>query len=68
MGTCPNFQIDCLMANKRRDIDIYYSLHPKLLDTFNKSLCSKLDDLFLSYPNLDFFGNLTVQMERNTAN
>jgi hypothetical protein len=37
-----------------------YSL-PKLLDTFNKSLCPKLDDLFLSYLVLDyFFGNLTI--------
>jgi hypothetical protein len=52
--------------NKQRSTK--YSLSPKLLDTFNKSLCPKLIDLFLSYPNLDlFFGNLTVQMERNTA-
>jgi hypothetical protein len=39
---------------------MYYSLRPILLETFNKSLCPKLDDLFISYPNLDFFGNLTV--------
>jgi hypothetical protein len=32
-----------------------YSLHLKLFDTFNKSLCPKLDDLFLRYPNLDIF-------------
>jgi hypothetical protein len=45
-----------------------YSLCPKLVDTFNKNLYPKLDDLFLIYPNLDLFGNLTVQMQRNTAN
>jgi hypothetical protein len=44
-----------------------YSLRPKLLDTFNKSLCPKFNDLFLIYPNLDiFFGNLIVRMERNS--
>jgi hypothetical protein len=32
-----------------------YSLHSKLLETFNKSLCPKLDDLFLIYQNLDIF-------------
>jgi hypothetical protein len=32
-----------------------YSFRSKLLDTFNKSLCPKLDALFLSYSNLDFF-------------
>jgi hypothetical protein len=35
---------------------LIYSLRPKLLGTFNKSLCPKLVDLFISYPNLDFFG------------
>jgi hypothetical protein len=32
-----------------------HSLRPKLLDTFNKNLCPKLNDLFLRCPNLDFF-------------
>jgi hypothetical protein len=35
--------------------DMLYSIHPKLLDTCNKSFCHKLDDLFLSYPNLYIF-------------
>jgi hypothetical protein len=30
-----------------------YSLRSKLLDTFNKCLCPKLDDLFFSCPNLN---------------
>jgi hypothetical protein len=37
------------------NVAILYSIHPKLLDTFNKSLCLKLNDLFLIYPNLEFF-------------
>jgi hypothetical protein len=27
--------------------------HPKLVHTFYKNLCPKLDDLFFSFPNLD---------------
>ena len=30
-------------------------MYLKLLDTFDKNLCPKLDDLFLSYPNLCIF-------------
>ena len=39
-------------SNKKKE---FYSLCPKLLYTFNKSLCSKLDDLFLNWPNQEFF-------------
>jgi hypothetical protein len=40
---------------------VYYSFHPKLLDTFNKSFSPKLDDLFFIYPDLD----LSLEIELN---